>query len=237
LAGSAARRSVSGAGRDRRHPAGLGAQAPCGGSKRQPARLPPGRLQRLAVAPLFVFSIPLLLGLPLDPSLADSPWAGNLVAELEMHPSKDGIFAPIRIDGQDYLFLLDTGANLTVLDIRFRPLPGAPIGRRWIATPEGEQPIEGYAPIELRLESLDASDGSSYLTSDFDPVRQVTGIPVYGIKLMRRFASRVAEDFRIRRRSDCRGRRRPSARSGRSRSLRRPWPSSILNNYNWNFVP
>jgi hypothetical protein len=133
----------------------------------------------------------LLLGLPFGSSSADSLPAERVVAELEMHPSKDGIFAPIRIDGQDYLFLLDTGANLTVLDARFRPLLGAPIGRRRIATPEGGQPIAGYAPIDLRLGGLDVNDGSPYLIGDFEPARQVTGIPFYGIVgigFMRRFA-------------------------------------------------
>lgn len=106
----------------------------------------------------------LLLTLPLLSGCAGS--GGSVVAESDLDVCADAIYVPVSCRGEDYLFLLDTGASLCVFDRSMQDQLGSPIGRTYAMTHSGEEAIELFRAPPLTIGGRELESDEPVLCAD-----------------------------------------------------------------------
>jgi len=92
------------------------------------------------------------------------------------------VTVPVEVAGQQYLFMLDTGTSHHVLDSRFRPQLGTRLGSTRLRSGEV---VEAFKAIPMSLGKVTVPTDWPVNTMNLEPVRRITGRPVYGILGMR----------------------------------------------------
>ena len=143
---------------------------------------------RLTVAGLYWS---LLLGAAIVTARAE---AGEVLLEIDLADPAGGVYLPVVIARQEYLFLLDTGATATVYDASFAGLLGPALSQEPVDTPFGSDVLTLYEAIDARLGGLNLKSDFPVIATDMTMLRQVTGVDVYGIVGMT-FLHRYVWDF------------------------------------------
>lgn len=103
------------------------------------------------------------------------------------------VTVPVEIQGREYRFMLDTGTSHHVLDSSLRPLLGQSLGQTQLRSGEV---VEAYAAIPMTLGNINVPTDWPVNTMNLEPVRRISGHPVYGILGMRLLKHHVLElDF------------------------------------------
>ncbi len=126
-----------------------------------------------------------LSGCQTGPSTSLSIGETEVLAEFPftMTASKRGVILPVRFDGNEYSFLLDTGADVTIFDISLaEKLKG------WHIFPARGRDSTGVAFTVSRKDAPDAYVGplslkecGSVVVMDLGPLREGFGLELYGI--------------------------------------------------------
>ena len=94
----------------------------------------------------------------------------------------DLVTVPVTVDGEQYLFMLDTGSSHHVLDSHFRSKLDKRLGSTRLRSGEV---VEAYGAIPMQVGEMEVPTDWPVNTMDLSPVRRITGRPVYGILGMR----------------------------------------------------
>jgi hypothetical protein len=106
--------------------------------------------------------------------------APAVLAEFAVDPRAEAIFLPVRVGGEERLFLLDTGSTLSVFDRRLSS--GASIGEIPVTPPSGPPVEKGLYPApEAFVGGLDMRGSGPVLYNDFAQMRAVTDRSVWGV--------------------------------------------------------
>jgi hypothetical protein len=89
------------------------------------------------------------------------------------------LLVPLTIAGKDCLFVVDTGASMTVFDTSLVFSP--PVDVVIADGAEGKAEVKLYGPPEARIGRLPIRPLEAVAGVDLKPVRQITGYPVYGL--------------------------------------------------------
>lgn len=92
------------------------------------------------------------------------------------------VTVPVNLTGRQYLFMLDTGTSHHVLDSHFRPQLGTRLGSTRLRSGEV---VEAFRAIPMNLGKVSVPTDWPVNTMNLEPVRRITGRPVYGILGMR----------------------------------------------------
>ena len=91
----------------------------------------------------------------------------------------DDLLIPVRFAGKDHLFVVDTGASITLFDTSL-PL-GQPVDLATIDTPGGKTKIPLYNPPEAFVGKLPLRGLKIVAGKDLTSLRQASGNPIEGI--------------------------------------------------------
>src|SRR6266496_6418915 len=110
--------------------------------------------------------------------------ASELPAEVTMDkgPGRGGdLTVTLRLEsGEELPFVLDTGAQVTVLDKSLEPKLGKRLGTTTIILPRDKQESAVYAAPKLYLGSTPLVTGSNIITYDFNPLSSRSPRPNMG---------------------------------------------------------
>ncbi len=133
----------------------------------------------LAALSVYALVLPVLAAEPLkEPPPEKKP--PDVLAEFKVDKGRRAIFLPVRIQGKEYLFMLDTGATLCIFDVSFKELLGKPVKTRDVDTFGGTKALAWFNPPEAYLGKLDLREGGLVLCTDFEVIRRVFGREVSG---------------------------------------------------------
>ena len=113
--------------------------------------------------------------------LAPTPNVARLLAEFQVPRDADELLLPVTFRGDRYLFILDTGSDLTIFDSCFRPHLGNAIRTSRAKTPSGEMRVDLFPSPSARLGELNMQNALPVICTDLSQVREVTGHEVYGM--------------------------------------------------------
>jgi predicted aspartyl protease len=91
------------------------------------------------------------------------------------------ILLPVTIRGEEYLFMLDTGATYHVLDLSLRGLLGEPFREGEGITSGDTIPIQAFRSPELQLAGLPLNSDQPVTCMDLEILRSGTGHDIRGV--------------------------------------------------------
>ncbi|MDM8546692.1 aspartyl protease family protein [Candidatus Venteria ishoeyi] len=116
------------------------------------------------------------------------------VFEHQFITHSNGIFVPVQLQGKEYLFLLDSGSTLVVLDESLKPLLGEKLALEAVAkqlgstvdklkakTPTGEIDLDYYPASPMQLGKLEIANPYPYSTLDLESLWPFVGIEFHGL--------------------------------------------------------
>ena len=106
------------------------------------------------------------------------------------------IVLTITAAGRERLFLVDSGASLSGIDLRLSGALGPPGGRRTLQTPAGRKTVETFDWPSVQLGGQTVRSGEPIVAVDLEPLREATNIGIMGVigmDVLR--GSRVQIDF------------------------------------------
>jgi hypothetical protein len=104
----------------------------------------------------------------------------EVLAEFKIEKGGRAILLPVRIQEQEYLFMLDTGADHSLFDVSLRKFLGKPIEVVGVHTAAEPIRVESFGPPEAFLGNLDLREGGLIGCTDLEKVRRVMGKEVRG---------------------------------------------------------
>ena len=133
----------------------------------------------------FVALLVCVLGLPILAAESEKKPAAEknqakVLAEFEIEKGGRAILLPVRIQEQECLFLLDTGASDSTFDASLRRFLGNPIQVRDLATAAEPIRADYFSPPEAFVGKLDLREGGPVGCADLETVRRVLGREVRG---------------------------------------------------------
>ena len=112
-----------------------------------------------------------------EPALEIPP---SLILErFAVSKNSDFLLVPVSVNTKEFLFLVDTGADVTVFDTLL-PL-GEPIGVVTADGAEGEVAINLYSTPDAKLGRISLGSLDVVAGTDLKYIRQVSGLPIQGI--------------------------------------------------------
>ncbi|MEO5927671.1 MAG: hypothetical protein ABIP96_03305, partial [Patescibacteria group bacterium] len=118
----------------------------------------------------------------------------EIVARFNIAKGGDVILLPVHFKNQDYQFVLDTGATISIFDTSL-PL-GKPKKSASADTPGGKMDLQLYARPDASFANFPLKGVKRVAGFDFEQIRQVSGHPIYGVIGMDFLAGRVLQiDF------------------------------------------
>ena len=107
--------------------------------------------------------------------------AARICGEFSIATEGRLILLPVRLEGQDYKFMLDTGACRSAFDIRFADELGKPKGLRTLLTAAGPKRVQIYDWPDATLAGQPIRTGHSVACMDFAAIRQAVGEQIDGV--------------------------------------------------------
>lgn len=105
----------------------------------------------------------------------------EIAATFDIPKDAEELLLPVTFRGETFLFLLDTGSDLTIYDGSFRQHFGQAIRTSRIKTPNGEMRVDLFNSPDAKLGKLDMQTPLPIMCMDLSKIRQVTGNDIYGI--------------------------------------------------------
>jgi hypothetical protein len=105
----------------------------------------------------------------------------EVLAEYNIEKGGRAVLLPIRIQDQEYLFLLDTGATCCAFDVSLRKFLGKQIGAEQVMTAAESVKAEFFRPPEAFLGKLDLREGGPVFCTDLETARRVIGRELRGV--------------------------------------------------------
>jgi hypothetical protein len=106
----------------------------------------------------------------------------------------DAVLLPVRIQGKEYAFMLDTGFTGSAFDTSLSL--GTSIGARSLHTPSGMTQLNFYKPPAAQVGPFSFDFKYAVAGMDFSDIRRASGHPIFGIIGMDFLTGRVLEiDF------------------------------------------
>jgi len=84
------------------------------------------------------------------------------------------------LDGKEYPFVLDTGANMSFFDVSLRSHLGTRIGTERVQTAEDRVDVDSYPPRPLHIGTLTLTSEARSVCLDLAPMRQAFGNEIQG---------------------------------------------------------
>ena len=138
----------------------------------------------LTCALVIVFGLSLFACAPTEQEESGTRTVRLLVLEdFALTNTQWGVLLPVRLRGDVFLFLLDTGTTINIFDNSFRPLLGPVVDRKEISLPDEENPrsAEMYNHPDAYLGNLSLRTAGPVTCIDFGPFRRKSGLKVAGI--------------------------------------------------------
>lgn len=126
----------------------------------------------------FLFFLPVFLG---HLCLVQHCFGTEILAEFSIPTGGDCLTVPVKFNGKTYLFLVDTGATVTVYDTSLKSYLGKPIKTESILTADGKIDMDFFASPNATLGPLNMQTDRFVLCHDFTLMRQILGKRIYGI--------------------------------------------------------
>jgi hypothetical protein len=130
-------------------------------------------LQRLHLLALFLA----VVSCDPIPASANDP---NVIERFKVERDGDGLLIPVTVSGNEYLFLLDTGATITMIDSSL--LADIPFDNTSAETPAGRMPISKHCVPHASFGQQQIEGSIPYVLGlDFAELRETSGHPIYGV--------------------------------------------------------
>jgi hypothetical protein len=109
----------------------------------------------------------------------------NVLARFKVSREYDSLLLPVKVEGKDYLFLLDTGASMSIYDKSFRsilgdPLPLDNLSVRIHTHAGGKEGLSLFRPPTAKLGNIDLPSDRPVSCIDFAKWRKLTKEEIYG---------------------------------------------------------
>jgi cytohesin len=123
---------------------------------------------------------------PEGPEKPAAPAAkGDVLAEFPWKNRRQPLIAPVKIGGEEYLFMVDTGSTFNMFDTSLKDKLGKRIRTGGLWTHGGEVQAALYAPAQASIAGLDLCAGEPVVCMDLGIVRAAAGYDIRGIVGMR----------------------------------------------------
>lgn len=108
-------------------------------------------------------------------------FGSEILAEFSIPTGGDCITVPVGFKNKTYLFMVDTGATVTVYDSSLKSFLEKPIRTESVLTADGPVDMDFFASPNATLGPLNMQTDQFVLCHDFSLMRQITGKDIYGI--------------------------------------------------------
>ncbi len=103
------------------------------------------------------------------------------VVEYKVGRCEGPILLPVKIANKEQLFIMDTGAQTSIIDTNLKYALGAPVGTAKMATAGGAAEAQLFNPPDAAVGPLNLREGGQVACADPETLRRVSGLDVRGV--------------------------------------------------------
>jgi hypothetical protein len=138
-------------------------------------------MSRISLTTCFMLAVWLGEVLPAWSDQPPSETSSNILAEFSVPKWGDVILVPIPVQGESFLFLLDTGAEISAFDLRFKEGLQPSSRKAEVLAPNGRAGTKLFIPPVAMIGRIPLTFDGPVMCLDLSGVRSVTGHDIRGV--------------------------------------------------------